>query len=74
MIDGKIFTWYQTNERMDRGGYMTYWTLDAAMKALKPHRGINTIYATTYVVSEWWHGKKMTNFKEILSSGVIYKI
>lgn len=74
MIDGKIITVYQTNERTNLGGYMTYWTIDAAMKALRPNRGINTITAVTRVFAEWWHGKKMPEAFETLSSGVIYKI
>lgn len=70
----KIFTHYQTNKRNILGGYMTYPTLDAAMRALCPQNGVNTITAVTMVNAEWWHGKKMPYLCEVLSSGVIYRV
>lgn len=72
-MSNKIFTLYQTNEVNILGGYMTFSTLDEAMDALCPRRGVNTITAVTMVNADWWHGKEMPYVVETLSSGVIYR-
>ena len=72
-MSNKVFTLYQTNRKNILGGYMTYPTLDAAMRALCPANGVNTITLVTYVDSSWWHGKKMPYLCEPLYSSVIFR-
>lgn len=69
----KIWTVYQTNKQNILGGLMTYDTLSKAMEHLDPANGVNTIFCTTYVDSEWWHGKPMPSLAKRLSSGVVYR-
>ena len=68
-----IWSVYQTNKKNLLGGLMTYSTLSEAMEHLDPANGVNTIFCTTYVNSEWWHGKPMPYLTEILSRGVVYR-